>query len=266
MSLQPPEPPRQLDLRVGPAADGGTALLYRHVAWPWSLPRGFRLQGRLGPLTILPQAAGAALLPGDHWRHRVVLEAGDLHLVTAGAGLVHSGVPGVSDGRSQVDWAIEVRDGTLALLPDPWVMSPGAAMSQVMRVTVAEGATVALMDGVCLRGAPHPATTWESDILIRRPCGGIVLRDLQRTGGDQVARLAGLPKGIQAFGQVLLLAPAARLAALQIESGPWDDADVYGAVAPLRGGAGVIIRLAATSGGALSAALDRWRARLTAGL
>lgn len=260
MTLQSPEPPRQLDLRVGAGADGGTAILHRHVAWPWSLPRGFRLRGRDGPLTVLPQAAGAALLPGDHWRHRIVHEAGHLHLITAGAGLVHFG------GQARVDWDIEVRQGTLALLPDPWVLSPGARIAQRMRVVLAEGACLVLMDGVCLRGPALPDLSWHSDTVIRRPLGQVLLRDLQRADGDQLARLADLPGGMRAFGQVVLVAPAAWLAPLCITPGPWDGAGVWGAVAPLRDDAGLMIRLAATSGGALSAALDHWRDRLRAGL
>lgn len=266
MTAMTPGPPPQLDLRVGLGADGGTAILHRHVAWPWSLPRGFRLRGREGPLTVLPQAAGAALLPGDHWRHRILLQDGHLHLVTAGAGLVHSGGPDGGAAMAHVDWSVEVAQGRLALLPDPWVLSPGARMAQRMRVVLPADACLALMEGVCLRGAPTPATGWDSDTVIRRPSGQVVLRDRQRASGDQLARLAGLPGGMRAFGQVLLLAPAAQLAALDIAMGPWDDSDVWGAVAPLRGDAGVMIRLAATSGGALSAALDAWRARLVAGL
>lgn len=256
MTHPAPDPTCQLDLRAGPGADGGTAILHRHVAWPWSLPRGFRLRGRDGPLTVLPQAAGAALLPGDHWRHRILLQDGHLHLITAGAGLVHSG------GQAQVDWDLDVRHGTLALLPDPWVLSPGARMAQRQRVVLAEGACLALMEGLCLRDGTGSPVSWDSDTIIRRPCGQVVLRDLQRTEGKHLSAIAGLPGTMRAFGQVLLVAPAARLTPLRIATGAWQARGVWGAVAPLRNEAGLMIRMAATSGGALSAALDHWRARL----
>lgn len=244
-------PPCQFDLRVGRGRDGGTAILSRHVAWPWSLPRGFRLSGRDGPLTVLPQAAGAALLPGDHWRHRIALEDGHLQLVTAGAGLAHSG------GPAQVDWQVRVAAGRLAMLPDPWVLSPGAQMFQRQEIGLGPGADLAVMDGFCLRGG---GAAWRSETVIRRE-GRLLLRDDQRADPDQLARIADLPGGMRAFGQILLVTDRARPG---IGPGPWQADGVWGAASVLRGDAGILVRLAAVSGGALSAALDQWRALLRA--
>ncbi|MTE01474.1 urease accessory protein UreD [Paracoccus sp. YIM 132242] len=239
-------------MRVGRGRDGGTAILSRHVAWPWSLPRGFRLAGRDGPLTVLPQAAGAALLPGDHWRHRIAVEDGHLHLVTAGAGLAHSG------GPSRVNWQVSVAAaGRLAMLPDPWVLSPGAQMHQRQEIDLGPGADLAVMDGFCLRGG---GAAWRSETVIRRG-GRILLRDDQRVDPDQLARIAGLPGGMTAFGQILLVTDRALPG---IGPGPSDADGVWGAASVLRGDAGILVRLAAVSGGALSAALDLWRARLRA--
>lgn len=246
----------QFDLRVGIGRDGGTAILARHVAWPWSLPRGFRLSGPQGPLTVLPQAAGAALLPGDHWRHRIVQEAGDLHLITAGAGLAHAG------GSAQVDWQVTVASGTLAMLPDPWVLSPGAEMRQRQEIDLGPDAELALIDGFCLRDGP---AAWASETVIRRE-GKLLLRDSQKADPAQLQQIADLPGGLCAFGQILLVMNPARLDRLGMVEGPIGRDGFWGAVAPLRAGAGMIVRLAAVSGGALASALDQWRARLREGL
>ncbi len=242
----------QFALRVGIGPDGGTAILDRHVEWPWSLPRGFRLAGQDGPLTVLPQAAGAALLPGDHWRHSVTLQDGHLHLITAGAGLAHSG------GLARVDWDVDVVSGRLAMMADPWVMSPGAVMDQRQTIDLGAGAELILMDGFCLRGAP---AAWRSQTTIRRN-GRLLLRDDQNAAPDQMARIAALPQGMRAFGQIIVVTD--RPDRLGITTGPVQADGIWGAAATLRGDAGVIIRLAATSGGALSAALDGWRTRLRA--
>jgi len=245
----------QFDLRVGIGRDGGAAILARHVAWPWSLPRGFRLAGPQGPLTVLPQAAGAALLPGDHWRHRILQEAGELHLITAGAGLAHAG------GPARVDWQVTVASGRLAMLPDPWVLSPGAQMRQRQEIDLGPEAELALIDGFCLRDGP---AEWASETVIRRE-GRLLLRDSQRADPAQLRRIADLPGAFRAFGQILLVMDPARLHRLGIVAGPIRGSGFWGAIAPLRAGAGMIVRLAAVSGGALASALDQWRIRLRAG-
>ncbi|WP_245155788.1 urease accessory protein UreD [Paracoccus ravus] len=242
----------QFELRTGLGPDGGTAILGRHVEWPWPLPRGFRLAGREGPLTILPQAAGAALLPGDHWRHRLVHEAGQLHLVTAGAGLAHGG------GPARVDWQVTVGGGTLAMLPDPWVLSPGADMAQRQEFDHGADAALALIDGFCLRDGP---ADWRSQTQIRR-AGRVILRDCQRADRAQLARIAELPGAMRAFGQVIVVAEPARLAGLGIVPGTQGGDGLWSAAAALRENAGVIVRIAAISGGVLAAALDRWRVLL----
>lgn len=245
------EPPCQFDIRVGRGRDGGTTILSRHVAWPWSLPRGFRLQGRDGPLTVLPQAAGAALLPGDHWRHRIDVENGHLHLITAGAGLTHSG------GTARTEWQVVVRDGKLAMMPDPWVLSSGAQMQQIQNIELGQNAELVVMDGFCLRSG---SASWRSETVIRRE-GQILLRDDQRADPDQLLRIAQLSGGMTAFGQILMVTRNARPG---INIGQLDGEGVRGAVATLRGDAGILVRLTAVSGGALSAALDQWRRRLAA--
>lgn len=238
----------QFDLHVGRGADGGTAILSRHVAWPWSLPRGFRLAGRCGPLTVLPQAAGAALLPGDVWRHRVRLDSGRMHLVSAGAALAHG-------GAARVDWDLSVQGGVLALMPDPWVLSPGARVVQRIEATLAPGTGLVLMDGFCLRdNAATDGTGWDSETIIRGG-GGVLLCDRQIADAAQMNRLACLPGRMRAFGQVLIVMPSPP----ELPHGPWDQDGVWGATAPLRDGAGLMIRLAAVDGGRLSAAMDRLR-------
>jgi len=263
-----PEPP-QLDLELGLGRDGGTAILRRHVAWPWSLPRGFRLAGAAGPLTVLPQAAAAALLPGDHWRHRIVLGPGArLHLVTAGATVVHSEPARPAPRPSRAEWVLSVAAGAaLSHVPDPMVLSPGARVTQTLQAEVAEDGVLLLFDGLCRRdpAAPVLGGHWASLIEIRRPSGAVVLRDRQRAEETALADLHALPIGAAAaFGTALIVAAPAQLEALapMLAPGPWEHQGVWGAADSLRHGQGIVLRLAARSGGALSAAFDALRGAL----
>ncbi len=258
----------QLNLVVGIGADGGTSILRRHVAWPWSLPRGFRLAGPGGPLTVLPQGAAAALLPGDHWRHRVTLGPGAaLHLISAGAMPVHAEPAKPSPRLSRSDWSLRVGAGAaLSHVPDPYVLMTGAQVSQALVADLARDAVFVLFDGFCRRNPQDAAQggSWFSDILIRREGGPVLMRDRQCVTEADLLRLRALPGQAAAFGTAVIVAPPARLAPVQamLSQGPWLAAGVYGAVGALRQGQGLILRLAAVSGGALTDAFDALRDQL----
>lgn len=235
-----------LDLTLERGADGMTRIAKRRVAWPWSLPRGFALGGPAGCLTLIPQAAGAALLPGDAWEQRLTLGPGAaMRLVTAGATAVHG------PGRAETLWRLTLGPGAwLALLPDPSVLFHGATLSQTVEAHLGPGAVLLLADGVCLRAPEARPLGWSSRLAVTGPDGTIV-NDRQEAGPESFPRLARMPRAPSAFGSLTAIGAA------PAEPGPLDLPGCYAAAGLLRGGAGVAARIAAPDGGALSAALRR---------
>ncbi|PIL18262.1 hypothetical protein P775_20690 [Puniceibacterium antarcticum] len=253
-----------MSLTCGLASDGGTAILARHIEWPWSLQRGYRRDGLKGPLTVLPQCAGAALLPGDHWRHQVTVQEGaKLDLVSAGALMVHADARRGRVARS--DWALIAEpDAILRHLPDPNVMMPGARLRQRVELTLAAGARAVVFDGLCRHSpmAEDRCGFWQSDMIVSDSEGQILLRDHQYATEADLLALAQLDGGATAFGTVMLLGDPGAYAAV-FPAGPLALEDCYAASGAARGGAGVILRISARTGGALDRAFRQIRGRLT---
>ncbi|MDO6587430.1 urease accessory protein UreD [Salipiger sp. 1_MG-2023] len=245
----------QVSLICGIAPDGGTSLLDRHVEWPWSLPRGYRRAGLTGPLTVLPQCAGAALLPGDHWRHEVTVQAGgSVDLLSAGALMIHADARRGRECCS--DWTLRAdRGATLRHLADPNVLMSGAKMHQRITLTLDVGARAVLFDGFCRRdpAAPDAGGVWKSDLQVVRADGHTLFRERQHVTEADLIALKALPGGMTAFGTVTLIGSA------PFENGPLDLPDCYAAAGAARGGAGQILRIAATTGGALDRAFRQIR-------
>jgi urease accessory protein UreH len=260
--LAPPRAGLVLDLGLERGPDGRTRIARRRVAWPWSLPRGFRLGdpvgGPAGCLTILPQAAGAALLPGDAWEQRVTLGPGAAaRIVGAGSMLAHG--PGPSRSR----WRVTVGPGAwFALAPDPVVLFEGAAPDFAVEVEAAEGAFVAIVDGACRADAAARPGGLRSRLTVRRPCGAVLFEDAQAAQADAFERLARLPGAPAAFGSLTIVGAAPLPAgALAFPDAP----GVYAACGPLRGGVGITARVAAPDGGTLARVLRRLAAQAMPG-
>ncbi|RWA57931.1 urease accessory protein UreD [Mesorhizobium sp.] len=259
-------PPPQLSLDVGTDASGQSRVVRRHVSWPWSLPRGFHLHGPRGPLTVLPQAAAAALLSGDRWRQEIsVSRDGQLRLIEAGATLVHAG----PHGPSSLRWQLFVADDcTLALFARPFVLTAGAMLRHEIQLCLSQSGTAIICEGVCLRDThPDPGISWQSQLTVERPDRSLVLRDAQLADGAGLLRLDRLCRPARAFGSIMVLAPARRLELLRqdLPDGAFGCGGGYAAIGAVRGDTGLALRLVCADGGALSRILadvqvriDRW--------
>ncbi|WP_118132938.1 urease accessory protein UreD [Oceanicella sp. SM1341] len=259
--------PCQLDLGFAPGADGRTRIERRRVSWPWSLPRGFRLGEAPGLLTVLPQAAAAALLPGDCWESRLEARPGAaVRIISAGATLVHAG-----GATPRAGWDIAVGPGArLELVPEPWVLTSGARVAQRLDATVAAEGLLLLFDGFCRQfpAAEAAGGAWRSTTVLRRPCGAVILRETQAVAEAGLRALARMRGGAGAFGAFTVIGPEARLARVRaaFPPGPVEVGGAYAASAELRGGAGLGLRLVARDGGALVAAKARLQERIGAAL
>lgn len=265
----PPAPPAaeaaQLSLTIGVDTTARSRITRRRVSWPWSLPRGYHLHGAQGPLTVLPQAAGAGLLPGDRWRHEIAVERhARLRLVEAGSTAVHRAKAGKAEPGA-VHWRLSAGSGAeLALFSQPYVMMERARLHQQMRLSLHPHAVVVIADGFCLRaGEADGALDWRSELVVEQEDGTPLLRDAQSVTGAELARLAQVHEAAHAFGAVTLLAPRPTLELLRqdLPEGAFG-CEGYAAVGPLRREVGLALRLACRNGGALTRALAEVQARI----
>lgn len=253
----------QLSLTIGIDATARSRITRRRVSWPWSLPRGYHLHGAQGPLTVLPQAAGAGLLPGDNWRLEIAVERhARLRLVEAGSTVVHR----AKTRPGKVQWLLSAGSGAvLALFSQPFVMMEGARLHQQMRLSLHPHAVVILADGFCLRGsAGDGELDWHSELSVEQEDGTPLLRDAQSVTGAELARLAQVHETARAFGTVTLLAPRPTLEELRqdLSEGAFGCDGGYAAVGSLRGEVGLALRLTCRDGGALVRAMAGVQARI----
>lgn len=253
---------RVLDLALARGPDGLTRIVRRRVAWPWSLARGFRLGdpagGPGGCLTLVPQAAGAALIAGDRREQALALGPGaSARLRTAGATLVQG------DGEARSLWCLSVGPGAwLGFLPDPAVLCTGALLVQEIRAEVTPGGVIVLADVLCPRSPGERPEGWRSLLTLARPGAVPFLAERQAAGPATFDRLARLPGAPRAFGSLTFVGHH------PLPEGPVEVPGLPGLYAPtgvLRGGAGVSVRLAAPDRGTLARALAALLARLVPG-
>ncbi|EEX15564.1 putative urease accessory protein UreD [Citreicella sp. SE45] len=144
----------------------------------------------------------------------------------------------------------------LALFAQPFVRLPGAALRQELALTLHPNATVVLCDGICLRDPADAGLSWQSVLTAEREDGSKLFRDAQSVDGPALARLSELHGDARAFASVSVLAPEPVLGFLETALRPALAAlEGYAACAPLRGGAGLAMRIACPDGGALTRAM-----------
>lgn len=238
-----------LDLTVSAVPDGVPRMHRHRVAFPWSLGRAFGPADTNGPLRILPQVAGAGLLAGDSRHQRLRVGPGAAaRIEDAGSIVVHRGTA----RPAATVWDYHVGEGAcLTVAAEPYSLSPGASLRLRTRISMDPSGVFVGFEGVCLAGG-GPAD-WRSETVVEDPSGAPLLIDRQRAAAADYPRLGALTGGMKtdganAFGSILILCPPAKMPDLAL---PLDAPGIYAGLTPLRGGIGVGIRMAASSGGTL---------------
>jgi len=258
---------RQLDLVFSANASGRTWLSQRRVRFPYTIGTPFRLEEGTGRQTLILQTASGGLYGGERVSAAIRLEDGaEASIVTPGATVVHSARDG---DHAEQAFSFELgRAAKLAFLPRMNTLLPGARLDLSASVQLSEGAQLLMCEGF---SAHRPAgMTGNFDWLrtrlsVRAPDGKLLLRDGSRIAGDELAE--GLNRGLTAFGMVLRVAPALtqenRREAAALAEFFDGTANHHVATTLLRGEAGVLVRIAATSGGNLDLAFEKIISYLT---
>lgn len=240
-----------LGISVGP--DKRSRVTERNVSFPWSVGRGY--VGNPGePVMVIPQMAGAGLLPGDRVRQRIhVGNDAALHLVSAGATLTY-GSPGAAHSIS--DWSVELEAGAQAfLVSEPYVLLDDAQLQIRQALTVSPDATFVGCEGVvCAERSNH--SHWQTETVVRRPDGPHLFTDRQRASMNVVQLHADLTGAWSAFGTVLVVSPNSETGLNSIAARIGGASDrVWIGLSPTRSKSGMCLRIAAQDGQTLRSAM-----------
>lgn len=247
---------RVLNISAVPGADGRSRLVRHRVSFPWSLGRGY--PSALGPhrLTVIPQMAGAGLMAGDRFNHRIsVMADAELEITAAGATLVH----GRSVRDSAVsDWRLDVQDNAALLIaPEPHVLMSGADL--LFRQNISVGADGIFLGADMIAIAPGVRdASFRAETNIKRPDGTSVFADVQSADEPLLGHLVALPGGCTCFATILIVAAPhllGNVTAVVDQAVRALSRNVFGQFADLRGGAGIGLRITGNDAGAVRTAV-----------
>lgn len=245
-----------LDL-VFAGVGGRTALTRRRYRWPLLIGRVFTDSSRpeMGSVTI--QNAAGTLIPGDDVRQRIEVVNGGYAVVRGQGATTVAGIPGGKAAAEHTDVCVDA-SSRLTVDAAPRILTPYANYRQRTHVSVAPGGRAVLVDAVVL----HPELgdevfgSYESSVEVTGTEGRLLALDVQQL--ESMPRVRRAPT---AFGSVYVLgagldiamtALSQELEALAVLTG---DRTVYVGVSDLPNGAGWTVRIAASDGGVLRAAI-----------
>ena len=250
---------KQLDLSFRQHPGRGTYLDRRVFRWPFTLSRGFRLdQVPSGMLTLILQTVSGAIQADDALLQRIHVGPGAAaHITTQGATMVYRAPAGMC-ATDVIE--LEVDDGgVIEYLPEPRILFPDSSLSQRLRLRVAQSGVAVLSEGFVLHdpaGQQRPFRRYTSELIIERSGGGTVLWD--RVDLEAIPPRGGRRAPYGAHGTLLVVAPLpphAETLCSQMERHIGSTSKVYAAASRLPQEAGVGLRVMATDGRHLRAAL-----------
>lgn len=225
----------------------------RRYRWPMTIGRTFYTDPvDPGRGTVIVQNAGASLHPGDHVTQRIEATAGArVDVVGQGAMLV----TGVSGGRPAVEETSLVADAssTLVYIPEPRILTRSAHVEQNTQVELGAGAAVLLTDAVVV----HPEVTAESFGSFRSRVTLTAAGYLRMFDAQSATSIPNPRSWLRAFATVYLLLGAGMELGSAFEEFDHFDGSMgaYAAGTVLPNNSGLAIRIAATGGDTLRAAL-----------
>lgn len=231
-------------MRHGPR----TVIGRQHVSYPFHLTRPFNLDNAIPELlTVYQQSASGGLYRADELSCRFRLgAAAAAHVTTQAATVVHDchGQP----ARQAIDVRVE-KGAFLALVPDPLILFPGAAVASVLEARLAPEAVLMLADTFALHDPQEqgrPFDQLSSAISIRDDEDRLLVRDCFRIQGCELAGAASPIGQWRIVSNFLLLGPSTRLPGRETLTGLDAGTGAVLGVSPLAHDAGWGVRCLAT--------------------
>jgi urease accessory protein len=245
-----PDVSPHLDLSFRRHPVHGTWLDRRLYRWPYTLSRGFRLDG--DALTVVLQTVSGAIQADDRLVQRIHAgPAAAVHIAAQGAMAVHR-ARGGTPARDEIMLDIEDH-GRIEYWPELRILFPDAALSQLVRISLTESATAIIADGFVMHdpeGTHRPFGKYDSELLLQRPDGRLLALD--RMALTAPPRTRGKRAGFVAFGTlvVAVVRPPSWVDALcmDVHQRLAQLPGLYAAASALPNGAGATMRIAASNG------------------
>jgi urease accessory protein len=198
---------------------------------------------RRTPDAVYLVGGAAGPIGGDLLGLRIDVGAGATLRVRSAAASI--ALPGPDGLESVLTVTADVGAGALLeYLPEPVVVSAGSRHATVIRVTLAEGASLVLRDELLL-GRHGEAGGAARSVLSVDYAGRPLLRQaLEVSGSDAVSRGPALLAGHRAVGSLLLAGSLADHDCEGSGSAPWADGQPWLAVMPLSGPGVLVTTLA----------------------
>src|SRR5579863_1015763 len=169
-----------LDLSFRRHAQRGTWLDRRVFRWPYTISRGFRLDGApRDNLTVIVQTVSGAILADDRLVQRIqVGPHACAHLATQGATPVYRASGGLS---AEGDVILDVdHGGCIEYMPELRILFPDANLAQRILVRLPPTATAIVADGFVMHdphGLGRPFRQYRSTLMLQRPDGELLAVD-----------------------------------------------------------------------------------------
>jgi urease accessory protein len=212
---------------AAPGPGGGTRLPVLRSQAPLVL--------RQTPEAVYLVGAAAGPLGGDQLSLRIAVRArACLRLRTVAASVA---LPGLDEAESLLSVTVTVEPGgTLEYLPEPVVIADGARHATDIRVTLAEGATLALRDELILGRHGERGGGYRNTLRVDYAGRPLLRQSLEVSGADDVAAGPAILAGHRACGTLLHVGPGLPGSLLDARH-----ADQRVAVMPLATGPAVLV-------------------------
>jgi len=162
----------QLSLEFTTDEAGRSFLSHQYASYPFHVCKALYQDADLPKLaTLYVQSCSGGLYGGD--RHSISLFArkgSEVHLTTQASTIVHS----MPDGHASQATDIVAKEGSyIEFLPDPLILFPRSNLSSQLRVTIAEGATVVVLETFLIYDLSSDAAPnlYSSEISIQKANG-----------------------------------------------------------------------------------------------
>jgi urease accessory protein len=250
---------RRIEASLHFAAGGGrTVLVHQHVPYPFHVTRAFHLdRARPDLATLYLQSASGGLYRGDRLVLDIDVASGAAaHVTTQAATVVHD-----TRERGAVQLTrLRVAEGSFAaVVPDPLVLFPGAAIESRIAVKLAQGARAILSEGFAHHDPAdedRPFARVALSTTVRDANDRVVLSDRGAISGAAFFGAASPAGPYRATGTLFALGPGAEgLDAAALER-RLSVAGCLAGVGTTPHDLGLAVRILAPDGGALARGLD----------
>jgi urease accessory protein len=247
-----------LDVAFAVAPDGGTYIDRQLARYPFHLCRVLSIPGDPpGFATLYLQSCSGGLY--EHDRHRVGIRAASgarAHVTTQASTIVH----GMASGGTAVqEVEIAADEGALLeYLPDPLILFAGARLESRLQVTIRRGARILAAESFIFHDPAGGEGVFErlwSRTDVVDESGRLLACDRYAITGS--ALRSGVSANLRAQGALWLIGHdlPAETVLPALRSAVDGRAQVYAGASLLPGGCGIVLRLLATDGANLRAAM-----------